>query len=205
LDFSDGRGSITDLDAVNDVLAATGTRLWPLDLSEAPSEVRALLADPLPSLAEQARILEHFLLPRQRLLQIIRDAGRVPEARNGGSLETFVVNHGYGYPHLYVVEDGVDYGRFDRFHVNVAEDGSSIDEIFQQLCGAGFEVVQRLPDGTELRVTLDCVAADSGWLGTYSGAAPHQGRVSSAATGSKILVQAIGAPRWSLRYVDGAV
>ena len=51
----------------------------------------------------------------------------------GGALETFVVNHGYGYPHLYVVEAGVDYARFDRFHVNVAEDGGSIDEIFQRV------------------------------------------------------------------------
>jgi hypothetical protein len=52
-------------------------------------------------------------------------------------------------------------------------------------------------------VTLDCIDPNSGWLGTYSGADPHQGRVSRAAPGSKILVQAIGAPRWSLRYVDG--
>jgi len=203
LDFSDGRGSMTSLEAINEVLLSTGTQLWPLDLRETPAEVRDLLGQPLPSLEEQERIQEYFLLPRERLLEIIRDAGRVPEAENGGSLETFVVNHGYGYPHLYVVEDGVDYSRFDRFHVNVAEDGSSIDEIFQQLCGGGFEVVQRLLDGTELCVTLDCVDPDSGWLGTYSGADPHQGRVSSAAPGSKILVQAIGAPRWSLRYVDG--
>jgi hypothetical protein len=204
LDFSDGRSPLTSLEAINDVLLSKGTRLWPLDLRATPAEVRRLLEKPLPSPEEQTRIQQHFLLPRKRLLEIIRDASRVPEAENGGSLETFVVNHGYGYPHLYVVEDGVDYSRFDRFHVNVAEDGSSIDEIFQQLCGGGFEVVQRLPDGTEFCVTLDCVDANSGWLGTYSGADPHQGRVSSAAPGSKILVQAIGAPRWSLRYVDGA-
>jgi hypothetical protein len=204
LEFSDRRQPITRLAEVNDVLAATGTRLWPLDLSDIPAAIGGLLRKPRLSPEDQARLRDHFLLPRQRLLEIIRDAGRVPQAENGGSLETFVVNHGYGYPHLYVVEDGVDYSRFDRFHVNVAEDGSSIDEVFQQLCGDGFEVVQRLSDGSEFCATLDCIDTNSGWLGTYSGADPHQGRVSRARPGTKILVQAIGAPRWSLKYVDGA-
>ena len=146
LEFSDGRETITRLDEINRVLSATGTRLWPLDLRATPSSIRTLLNITKPSAEEQAQILEHFLLPRERLLEIIRDAGRAPQVAGGGALETFVVSHGYGYPHLYVVEAGVDYSRFDRFHVNVAEDGGSIDESFQQFGGAGFEIVQRLPD-----------------------------------------------------------
>ena len=51
-------------------------------------------------------------------------------------------------------------------------------------------------------MTLDCPDEERGWIGTYSGSDPHQGRVSRATPGSKLLVQAIGTPRWSIEYVD---
>ena len=39
-----------------------------------------------------------------------------------------------------------------------------------------------------------------GWLSTYDGARPHIGQLSQAIPGSKLLVQVIGAERWSMSY-----
>ena len=43
------------------------------------------------------------------------------------------------------MEEGADYSRFDRFHVNVAEDGTAVDEVMQILSGSGVRILQRLP------------------------------------------------------------
>ena len=38
--------------------------------------------------------------------------------------------------------------------------------------------------------------------GTYCGVRPHIGSLSSATLGSKLLVQAFGAPEWTLTYTE---
>jgi len=58
-------------------------------------------------------------------------------------LDTFVANLGHHYPQLHQVQKGVDYTRFDRFHVNAGPDGSGVDEVLQMLSGSGFVVHQR--------------------------------------------------------------
>ena len=167
--------------------------------------MRALLRKPRLRDAEAERIMRHFLLPRDRLLQIVAQAGRTPEVTGGGALTTFVTNQGYGYPQLYQVLKGVDYSRFDRFHVNVGPSGSGVDEVFQMLWGGGFVIHQRLDGGETLTLTLGCPNEGHGWLGTYSGIRPHIGSISSATVGSKLLVQAFGPPEWTLTYVDHPV
>jgi hypothetical protein len=186
-------------------LATIGVGVWPLDLEHEPDDVRALLAKPLLDDTEAERIKGHFLLPRDRLLQIVARAGRTPEVPGGGVLSTFVTNLGYGYPQLYQVREDVDYSGFDRLHVNVGPHGVGIDEVFQMLWGGRFVVHQRLDDGELLTLTLDCPDESRGWLGTDSGVRPHIGSLSSARAGSKLLVQASGAPEWALTYVDEPV
>jgi hypothetical protein len=202
LEFSDGRAAPTTFEGVNAELHKIGAGIWPLDLRNHPGNIRDLLAKRKLDQAELQRVQEHFLLPRDRLLEIVRDAGRSTQVPGGGVLTTFVTNHDYGYPQLFQVEEGVDYTRFDRFHRNVGPDGIGVDEVFQLLSGGGLVIHQRLEGGEVLTLTLHCPAPDQGWLGTYDGARPHIGSVGSAAVGSKLLVQAFGAPRWVMQYED---
>ncbi|MGO9152863.1 hypothetical protein [Mycobacterium sp.] len=53
-----------------------------------------------------------------------------------------------------------------------------------------------------MTLRLGCLDERRGWLGTYSGVRPHIGSLSSAALGSKLLVQAFGAPEWTLTYTE---
>ena len=202
LEFSDHRPPPTAVADVNSALRDTGTGVWPLDLSGAPAEIRRLIRLPTLTEAEVERVRTHFLLPRARLLEIIEAAGRTPNVRGGGELTTFVSNQGYGYPQLWVVQGATDYTRFDRFHVNVSEDGIGVDEVLQVLCGSGVVIRLRLPDRSTRTLTLDCPGDHAGWLVTYDGGRPHMGSLSSAAPGTKIVVQAIGPARWALRYLD---
>ena len=127
-------------------------------------------------------------------------AGRTPAGRRRP--RHFVANLGHHYPQLHQVQKGVDYTRFDRFHVNAGPDGSGVDEVFQMLSGSGFVIHQRLDGGNILTLRLGCPDERRGWLGIYCGVRPHIGSLSSATLGSKLLVQAFGAPEWTLTYTE---
>jgi hypothetical protein len=203
LEFSDGRAPLTGLSDVNGRLRKTGTGAWPLPLTGAPEDIRRLLSQPTLTDAEAARVRTHFLLPRERLVQIIESAGREPNVPGGGELTTLVSNEGYSYPQLWVVQSGLDYTRFDRFHVNVSDDGVGVDEVMQILSGGGIVIRLRRRD-EELTLRLDCPSENASWLVTYDGGKPHIGSLSTGTPGTKMVVQAIGPARWSLRYVDDA-
>jgi hypothetical protein len=203
LELSDGREPLTALGDIDVALAGTGCRAWPLDLTGAPAPIRRLLARPRVTTDEAARLQAHFLLPRERLLATIEAAGRTPNVPGGGALTTSVSNQGYSYPQLWVVQGGVDYTRFDRFHVNVSDDGVGVDEVLQIVSGGGVVIRQRSPGCATLALRLDCPAPETGWLVTYDGGRPHVGSLSAARPGTKVVVQAIGPPRWALRY-EGA-
>ena len=202
LEFSDGRPPMTDAIKINHAMADIDCGVWPLDLSSTPTDIRKLLQQPTLTSVEADQIKTHFLLPRQRLLEIILRVGREPHVPGGGELETFVINHGYAYPQLYLVEKGVDYSRFDRFHVNVADDGTAIDEVVQFISGGGFVIHHRHHNELILTLSLTCPSDDAGWIITYNGRNPHIGSLSGAELGSKMLVQAIGPARWVMRYED---
>jgi hypothetical protein len=200
LDVADGRAPATALDAVNAGLANYGSRVWPLNLTGVAADLRKILAKPNLTRAEADRVKQHFLLPRERLLQLIGEAGRTPHIPGGGSMTPFVENQGYAYPQLYVVDAGGDYHRFDRLHVNTADDGTGVDEIGQLLSGAGIRIVQSRPGLGTATLHLSCPSADFGWIVTYDGGAPHIGSLSAAIPATKFLMQVIGPERWSLRY-----
>ncbi len=88
LEFSDGRSPPKDFDSVNEALAKYGARIWPLDLKAAPEPIRALLDRVTLTTDESARVRGHFLLSRERLLQLIGEAGRKPQVPGGGELST---------------------------------------------------------------------------------------------------------------------
>ena len=140
-----GGPALAEIGAVNAALAPYGAGVWPLELGRAPPDIRALLARPTLTQDEAGRIEAAFLLSRETLLDTLARAGRAPHVAGGGALESAVANHGYAYPQLFVVEEGADYSRFDRFHVNVADDGTAVDEVMQILAGGGVRILQRLP------------------------------------------------------------
>jgi hypothetical protein len=202
LKFSGRQPSLADLEKINAVLAEIGSGVWSLDLSGAPDDIQRLLRKPTLTETEAEQVRTHFLLPRERLLEIIAAAGRQPNVPGGGELTTFVSNYGYSYPQLWILQGDEDFSRFDRFHVNVSEDGIGTDEVAQLLWGGGLVIHHRLPTGIILTINLDCPGESSGWLITYDGAKPHIGSFSQAAPGTKCLVQVIGPAHWIMRYAD---
>ena len=202
LEFSDGRPPIFDFESINSALAGIGSRIWTRNFTSVPMEVRKLLRQSTLSPSESEQVKTHFLYPRQRLVEIIKSAGREPNVPDGGELTTFVTNLGCWYPQLHVVEEGVDYSRFEKFHVNTADDGTAVDEIIQLLSGSKFVYHLRVPDGMTLMVHLACIDDETGMLLTFNGNTPHLGKVSMATPGTKVLNQAIGPARWVIRECD---
>jgi hypothetical protein len=202
LEFSDNRSSLTDVAEINAVLGKIGAGAWPIDLSGAPDDIQRLLRKPALTESEAEQVRTHFLLPRERLLEIITAAGRQPNVPGGGELNTFESSHGYAYPQVWIMQGNEDFSRFDRFHVNVSEDGTAVDEVAQLLWGSGLVIRHHLPGGVILTMRLDCPGELSGWLITHDGGKPHIGTFSQAAPGTKCLVQVIGPAQWAMRYED---
>jgi hypothetical protein len=175
--------------------------VWPLDLQHESKEIQNLIKQPTLTAEESEYLKKHFLLSREQLLEIIRKAGRTPHVEGGGELQTYVLPNEHSFPQLFVVQEGVDYSRYDRFHINIADNGTPVDEFAQFLFGSGYVVYQRLPDGKILTLHLAC-SEGIGWILTYSGGLPHIGSVSKATVGTKILVQVIGPEKWTMRYDD---
>jgi hypothetical protein len=201
LEFSDGRPSLTDGVEINAALAEIRAGVWPLDLGSTPDDMRRLLRQPTLTEAEAERVQKHFLLPRERLLEIIAAAGRQPNVPGGGELVTWELTHGISYPQLWILQGDEDFSRFDRFHVNVSENGTAVDEVAQMLWGRGLMIRHLLPSGVNLTMRLDC-PRESGWLVTHNGGKPHIGSFSQATPGTKCLIQVIGPAHWAMRYED---
>lgn len=202
LEFSDKRLALYELPEINRNIKQVGWGVWPLDLSQTAADIKQLLREPTLTTEEAERVKSSFLLPREKLLEIIQRSGREPHVPGGGELTTTVTNLGYTYPQLYMVENGVDYSRFDRIHVNTADDGTAVDEVVQLLSGSGLVIHHRSPDGLILTLRLACSGDEAGWLITYTGGNPHIGSLSGGSPGMKMLVQVIGPAKWVMRYED---
>lgn len=199
----EGTASVwTDLSAIQQELESIGIGVWPLPLGDLPGELADLL--PLQSLTETQTLAlrDHFLLPRNEILELIAASGRSPNVPGGGAMETVVANQDYGYPQLWVVQNDVDYTRFDRLHANVSDDGVGVDEVLQMISGAGVVVRAEQSNGAVYRLELDCPSADRCWIFCYDAGQSHVGSLSHATPGTKLVVQAIGPPEWSLQYTE---
>lgn len=191
---------VTSLAEINQILSVVGARLWPLDLRQGDSGTRQLLKKSTLNEDEVTRVMRHYLLSRERLLEIVSAARRRPHIEGGGELTTVDATHQVTYPELYQVEAGVDYSRFDRFHANLTDENTGVDEFMQVLAGSGVRFLQHLPQGGDLVLELGCPDSASGWLLSYDGAIPHIGSISGCTAGSKVLMQIIGPAHWSMRY-----
>ena len=146
--------------------------------------------------------MPRFLLPRERLLEIIAQAGRKPHVPGGGELTTLDETHGVTYPQLYVARAGAVFSRFDRMHVNIGPDDTPVDDIVQLLCGSGLVLHLRLPLGETVKVSLTCPSPKAGWLLTVDCGLPFIGSLSAASPGTKAVAQVIGPARWKMVYLS---
>jgi len=192
---------LTSLEEINSALSEIGAAVRPIDLKAAPNDLMKIVGQESLTVDENQEVLEYFLLSRERLLEVIDEAGRDPNVSGGGLLKTYVSNHDYWYPQLWVAQAGEDYSRFDRLHVNAADDGTGVDEVLQMVAGAGVTIVLQLENKSELTLDLACPDSESGWMITYNGGRPHIGSVSSAMPGTKLVTQVIGPESWQMRYV----
>ena len=190
------------LERINAELAPIGARIWPQDLSRLSGDLRKFIDDPNPSPERVAEVLPSFLFSRERLLEIIREAGREPHVPGGGELVTLDETHGVTYPQLYVARAGEDFSRFDRMHVNIGSDGTPVDDVIQLLCGSGLVVCFRMPSGGTLTIHLACPSPEAGWLLTVDCGIPFIGSFSKAAPGAKAVSQVLGAACWKMVYVE---
>jgi hypothetical protein len=198
-------GELADLHSVEEInaaLAQVGAQIWTQDWSSLSDDLKNFLADSDPAPERIAEVKPQFLLPRERLLEIIAQAGREPHVPGGGELTTLDETHGVWYPQLYVARVGEDFSRFDRMHVNIGIDGTPVDDVVQLLSGSGMVLHFRLPSGKTLKVYLACPTPDAGWLLTVDCAKPFIGSVSAAAIGTKAVSQAIGPARWQMVYQE---
>lgn len=193
---------LTDLDSINSFLDQHQSRVWPLDLSDLPRLVRSALDQEEMSDQEVELVMQHFLLPRERLLEIMAECGREPHVPGGGALQTHVMPHDYEYPRLFQIHAGDHITTYDVFHSNHAEDGTGVDEIVQMLRGEGLLMRHLLADGSEWSLRMSCPNAEQGWMSTYEGLHPHIGSPADATPGAKFLVQVIGPANWIMDYVE---
>ena len=202
LEPGDGTPSLNNLEEINDFLKVIGAKIWRLDLESEPARIRDLLQQPDLSMQEMDELKNHFLLSRNQLLKLLAEAGRQPKVPGGGELVTHVTNHNYDYPQLYLLKEGVDYSRFDQFHINISDDEISVDEFVQMLHGGSFTVYQKISKKQTLKLTINCPNNKTGWLMTYDGGRPHIGSFSGARLGTKAVVQVIGPAHWTMKYND---
>ncbi|MGI9524269.1 MAG: hypothetical protein ACR2PG_21770, partial [Hyphomicrobiaceae bacterium] len=151
---------------MNAALDGTGVWVAPLLLGGVPAEIRTLLRKPDLTAGENARVKRHFLLSREKCLDVIAAAGRTPQVSGGGSMDALCVSNSVQYPQLWVVEARVDFSGFYPFHVNRADDGTGTDEIGQMLSGRLMRYCFPVIGG--LVLTMSC-NSNMGWQFTFSG------------------------------------
>lgn len=192
--------AVTEPGEINATLRELGAAVWPLETGSAPGDIRELLEAPSLDESQGRRVMDHFLLPRERLLELVVAAGRTPGTEGGGLLSTTDKTHGIVYPQLYQVLEGIDYSRFDRFHVNRSLKQTGVDEVMHVLFGRGVVLHQQILDHGVVRLEIDCPPGQ-GWTLTYNGDLPHIGSISGASAGAKILMQVFGPAEWEMLYL----
>lgn len=202
LDINNGRPTLTSLPDIQTEMKKVGAGVWPLHLDKAPAHIKHLLGQADLTATEAATVRDYFLHSRERLLEVIANSGRSPNVPGGGELTTTVTNEGYSYPQLWLVKPGVDYTRFDRFHVNVSRDGTGVDEVMQVVSGKGVIVRIHSSGASIYTLTLATQSNRLGWMVSYDGGTPHIGSLSSAMPGTKVVMQVIGPRNFELHYTE---
>lgn len=183
-------------EAVNAALAGTGIWVAPRPLHNLPSEITALLAKPVLSPTENHQLKAHFLLSRERCLEVIAAAGRTPKVPGGGAMEAYCETLNVQYPQLWVIDTESDRSAFYPYHRNMGADGTGSDEVGQHLSGTKMGYRFDILGGVVLTMNA---TTEAGWLFTFSGILPHGGVLQDTSVGNKVLVQVLGPERFWIR------
>lgn len=204
LKFSDGRASLSDLAAINDILKTIGVRLnrFELPIAARPlleSSAKAPLSD-----AERTRMLEVFSLSRQDVLELARAAGREPAIPGGGSMSSGEVDVP-PYPKVYDLKSMGSQDRlnarnkFGRLHVNSTDYGIGVDEVMTLVAGGPWTWYFLLKDNVVVELQMSRVEpAGRGWRLSYPGLTPHGGHFHAE---EGVCIAYITGPKvWTMRY-----
>lgn len=204
LRFSDGRDSLSELDAINEVLGTIGVHLSRIELPEAARSLLEASAQGPLSDAEKAKALEIFGLSREDVLEQVRLAGRAPVLPEGGSMrsgESGVPP----YPKVYDLKSMTQLDRryardkFGRLHVNSSDEGVGVDEVMSLVAGGPWTWYFLLQDEVVVELRMSRVDSnDRGWRLSYPGLTPHGGNFHAE---SGLCVAYITGPEvWTMRY-----
>lgn len=181
LQFSDGRPAVSGFENVNAVLSKVGVRT---SLVEVPKQASAILGsakDRALSENEKQQLLSLFNLSRAELLEQVRLAGRIPEGHRGGFLNIKATNGGT-YPNISDLQSFSKKSRseaikmFGKLHINMSDDGMSIDETMTVISGGEFIWFFVLPDGVISKLTaLTVDPGDKAVRVSYPGMVIHAG------------------------------
>jgi hypothetical protein len=204
LKFSDGRASLSDLAAINDVLKTIGVRLNRIEL---PIAARALLeaSAKAPLSHEQAtRLQEIFSMSRRDVLEQARAAGREPVIPGGGSMSSGEVGVP-PYPKVYDLKSMGPQDRlnarnkFARLHINSTDDGVGVDEVMTLVAGGPWTWYFLLKDNAVVELQMSRVdPAGPGWRLSYPGLTPHGGHF--YAEDGLCIAHITGPEVWAMRY-----
>jgi hypothetical protein len=204
LRFSDGRASLSDLAAINEVLGTVGVHLSHIELPEAArplieASARAPLSD-----TEKGKILELFELSRRDVLDQVHMAGRVPVLPEGGSMrsgESGVPPYPKVYDLMSMTLQHRHFARdkFGRLHVNSSDEGVGVDEVMSLVAGGPWTWYFLLQDGVVVELQMSRVESTGrGWRLSYPGLTPHGGHFHAE---SGLCVAYITGPEvWNMRY-----
>ena len=204
LKFSDGRASLSDLAAINDVLKTIGVRLNRIELPIAARPLLEASAKAPLSDAERTSILEIFSLSRQDVVEQARAAGREPVLPGGGSMSSGEVGV-QPYPKVYDLKSMGPQDRlnarnkFGRLHVNSTDDGVGVDEVMTLVAGGPWTWYFLLKDNVVVELQMSRVEpAGRGWRLSYPGLTPHGGHFH--AEDGLCIAYITGPEVWTMRY-----
>lgn len=212
LSFSDNRQSVTDVDAINDILKTVGVHLSRVALPSQALPILKLSTTTKLNEGQISSLLEIFSLTRKDLLKQISIAGRKPVISGGGSLSTGEVGVA-PYPKIYDMkamspQDHIYVqNKFGKLHVNSADSGEGVDEVMTLVSGGPWTWYFLLKDNVVAKLSLGRIQPNGpGWRLSYPGLTPH-GAYMDAEDGICI-AYIIGPKTWVMRYeapkIEGA-
>lgn len=209
LEFSDGRPSLSGLDAINAVLGTIGVRLRRVDLPVAARPILEASARAPLTQAQKAELLALFSLSRQDMLDETRAAGRAPSVPGGGSMITGEIGVP-PYPKVYDLKAMGPQDRlgarnkFARLHVNATDDGVGVDEVMTLVAGGPWTWYFLLKDNVVVKLKMSRVdPAGQGWRLSYPGLVPHGGHFH--AEDGLCIAYITGPASWTMRYTAPAL
>ncbi len=209
LSYSNGAPQTTGLDEINKVLRSVGVHVSAVELPQEGKAILKVSQSRAINPEETVELLSLFSLHRGQLLDIVKEAGRVPEAHRGGYLSTSEVDVP-PYPKVYDMKAMTPevkaflQEKFGKLHVNSADNGTGIDEVMTIVSGGPWTWFFLLPENVIGKLSLGFVGLDGpGWRISYPGLGPHGGFLDSEH--GLVVAHAHGPEQFVMRYVEPSI